>query len=72
MKNKQITLINLYAELKNLERALEKKGVINQIEISENNELIWDWPENVQFLADEDLLGKDWLSKEDEEAWKDL
>ena len=72
MENKQITLINLYAELKNLERALEKKGIINQIEISENNELIWDWPENVQFLADEDLLGKDWLSKEDEEAWKDL
>jgi len=72
MENKQITLINLYAELKNLERALEKKGIINQIEISENNEIIWDWPENVQFLADEDLLGKDWLSKEDEEAWKDL
>ena len=24
------------------------------------------------FLADEDLLAEDWLSQEDNEAWKDL
>lgn len=40
----------------------------------ENNtdEIILDWSENIKILADETLLGQDWLSKEDEEAWKDL
>mgnify|MGYP001557918904 CR=1 FL=1 len=28
--------------------------------------------ESTQFLADEDLLATDWLSTEDNEAWKDL
>lgn len=28
--------------------------------------------ENIKFLADEDLLKEDWLSQEDNEAWKDL
>ena len=72
MENKQITPLEIYAELKNLEKALQKKGIINSIELSENNEIIWDWPAQVKVLADEDLLGKDWLSQEDEEAWKDL
>ncbi len=31
-----------------------------------------DWPEQVQVLADEELLGEDWLSQEDEKAWKDI
>ena len=35
-------------------------------------EIIWDWPDQVQVLADEELLGEDWLSEEDEKAWKDL
>ena len=72
MENKQITLRDIYVELKNLEKALQNKGVISQLEISGNKEVIWDWPQEVQVLADENLLGKDWLSKEDEEAWKDL
>ena len=72
MENKQITLREIYSELKNLEKALQKKGVISQIEITENKEMIWDWPNKIEFLADEQLLGEDWLSQEDEEAWKDL
>ena len=28
--------------------------------------------DKIEILADEDLLSKDWLSEEDEEAWKDL
>lgn len=72
MENKQIDIIKIYSELKSLERILQKKGVINQLELSENNEVIWNWPEEVQVLADENLLGEDWLSPEDEKAWKDL
>ena len=72
MENEQIRLRDIYAELKSLEKALQKKGVISQIEISESKEVIWDWPGQTQVLADEQLLGKDWLSQADEEAWKDL
>lgn len=28
--------------------------------------------EDMSFLADEELLAEDWLSPEDQEAWKDL
>ena len=71
--HKQITLKDLYIELKSLERALRKKGVISEIELPEgNNELILDWPADIQALSDEKLLEEDWLSPEDEEAWKDL
>ena len=72
MENKQITLREVYVELKNLERALQRKGVISPIELSENKEIIWDWPVQIKVLADENLLEEDWLSQEDEEAWKDL
>ena len=72
MENRQITPFDVYIELKNLEKALQKKGVISAVELSENKEIIWDWPTQVQILADEKLLGEDWLSQEDEEAWKDL
>ena len=72
MENKQITPLEVYIELKNLEKVLQRKGVISQIELSENKEIIWDWPNKTQVWADEDLLGEDWLSPEDEEAWKDL
>ena len=72
MENKQITPYEIYTELKNLEKALQKKGIISSRELSENKEIIWDWPAQINVLADETLLGKDWLSQEDEEAWKDL
>ncbi|MEK6928629.1 MAG: hypothetical protein AABW65_01580 [Nanoarchaeota archaeon] len=71
-ENKQITPLEIYIELKNLEKALQKKGVISQVELSENKDTIWNWPEQTEVLADEDLLAEDWLSPEDEEAWKDL
>ncbi len=69
---KQITIKDIYTELKNLEKALQNKGIINQAELSDKDEVIWDWPENIPMLADEQLLAEDWLSPEDEEAWKDL
>ncbi len=69
---KQITIKDIYFELKNLERALQSKGIISQEELSKEDEVIWDWPEKIHVLADEQLLAKDWLSSEDEEAWKDL
>ena len=72
MENKQITPFEVYMELKSLEKALQRKGIINTAELSENKEIIWDWSMQVKILADEDLLGEDWLSQEDEEAWKDL
>lgn len=71
MENEQVTPNKIYAELKNLELALQRKGIIAQKEISQD-ETIWDWPEKIALLADEELLGEDWLSKEDEEAWSDL
>ena len=72
MEIKQITPLEVYAELKNLEKVLQKKGVISQLELTENKEIIWDWSMQVKVLADEQLLSEDWLSQEDEEAWKDL
>ena len=72
MENKQITPLEIYIELKNLEKALKRKGIISTTELIENKEIIWDWPTQVKVWADEDLLGEDWLSQEDEEAWKDL
>ncbi len=69
MENKEISLRQMYFELKNLEKVLQRKGVISQFEISES---VGSSPEQVQILADEQLLAKDWLSPEDEEAWKDL
>ena len=72
MGNEQITLDRIYSELRNLEIALQNKGIISQKKLSENEETIWDWPEQITVLADEKLLGEDWLSQEDEIAWKDL
>ena len=72
MESNQITPLQIYTELKNLKRALQRKGIISDIELSESKELIWDWPTRAKILADEELLGEDWLSQEDEEAWKDL
>ncbi len=69
---KQITIKDLYIELKNLEKTLQNKGIISQAELSQEDEVIWDWPEKIPMLADEQLLAEDWLSPEDEEAWKDL
>jgi len=69
---KQITIKDLYLELKNLERALQNKGILSQKELHNEDEFIWDWSKETDVLADEQLLSEDWLSPEDEEAWKDL
>ena len=72
MDSNQISLKDMYEELKNLERTLEKKGVINKKDLSEDKEIIWNWPTKIEILADKELLAEDWLSPDDEEAWKDL
>ena len=72
MESNQITPFEIYKELKNLEKALQRKGIISTKELTENREIIWDWPSKIMMLADEELLGEDWNSKEDNEAWKDL
>lgn len=69
---KQLTIKDLYAKLTSLEKALQNKGIISQAELSQEDEVIWDWPKNIPALADEQLLAEDWLSPEDEKAWKDL
>ncbi len=59
-----------YSEVKWSEfvRKVIKKRVeeLESLEKHSNNESI------MTMLASEDVLKKDWLSKEDEEAWKDL
>ena len=47
-------------------RKIIKQRVEEMEKISKN-----EW-ENPKFLADEKLLADDWLSPEDNEAWKDL
>lgn len=72
MENSQVTLEKVHAELQNLKEMLKKRGVLDNMSTTENNEIIWDWPQEISVFADEILLSEDWLSKEDEEVWKDL
>ena len=55
----QVSIQDLYNKLKRLENALEKKGIIEKEDID-------------TYLISKDSLAEDWLSPEDEEAWKDL
>lgn len=61
-EEKNITLEKLYYELKRIERALEKRGVITEekVEIPATT------------LLSEKSLAKEWLNPEEDEAWKDL
>ncbi len=64
---KQITVEGgVYWELKRLENALQKKGFIAEQDIEDINEI----PETV--LLSEKSLAKEWLTPEEDEAWKDL
>lgn len=56
----QISIDNLYRELKNLEEILRKKGILKEKNLSETA------------LLSEKSLAKEWLSPEEDEAWKDL
>lgn len=58
----QISLEKMYVELKKLEIALKRKGVISEESLS--------IPETA--LLSEESLAKEWLSPEEDEAWKDL
>ena len=61
-EEKNITIEKVYFELKRIERALEKKGVLNKEE-----------PKiPVTALLSEKSLAKEWLNPEEDEAWKDL
>ena len=58
---KQISIETVYNELKNLEEALKEKGILTEnIKVSETA------------LLSEKSLAKEWLSHEEDEAWKDL
>jgi len=58
---KQISIETVYRELKNLEEALKKKGILTEnTNVSETA------------LLSEKSLAKEWLSPEEDKAWKDL
>ncbi len=61
-EEKNITLEKLYFELKKIEMALEKKGVI----VKEKVEI------PATALLSEKSLAKEWLNPLEDEAWKDL
>lgn len=63
MEQKQINLENLYEIMQRVE-----KEIVEIKEEIKNKEIYWDW-DDVKVLADEDLLGECWLSKEDEKAF---
>jgi hypothetical protein len=58
---KQISLEKVYLELKMLQETLKKNGIISDS---------IDAPETA--LLSEKSLAKEWLSPEEDEAWKDL
>lgn len=49
----------------NLSNNLNKPSMKKRNEVAEELE---GWEEDIKFLADEKLLARDWLSKEDEEV----
>ena len=61
-EEKNITIEKVYFELKRIERALEKKGVLNK----EESKI------PATALLSEKSLAKEWLNPEEDEAWKDL
>lgn len=65
---------NIYKKMKNFSEIKWSEFVRKIIEkrINELESLGKDSWENPKFLADERLLAEDWLSPEDNEAWKDL
>jgi hypothetical protein len=60
MEPEKITLEKIYEEIKKLELALKKGGAIKQIESPETA------------LLSERSLAEEWLSPEEDEAWKNL
>jgi len=67
MGQEQITLEQIHSAIQNMQFQIDK---INKRLEKQNIEIVD--LDNSNFLADEKLLAEDWLSPEDEEAWKDL
>lgn len=65
MEQKQISLELLAKRLNELEVEVRK------LKQQKEEDIDWDWSD-VKVFADERLLGKAWLSSEEDEAWKDL
>ena len=42
---------------------------MKRLQIRKNDDIVWDWPKNILFFADEKLLAESWLSPEDEKAF---
>jgi hypothetical protein len=72
MVNENITLKQVYEDLQNLKEILKRKKIIGGQVVFGNEEIIGDSSSQNSVLVDESLLNEDWLSLEDEEAWKDL
>ena len=62
----QITIEQVYSELKNLELTLQKKKIISKEDL---NIKIDDWKGDEKAFADEELLAESWSSPEDEKAF---
>ena len=68
MEQKQISLETLAKRLYDLELEV---GKLKQQKDERFEDIDWDWSD-VKVFVDERLLGKAWLSSEEDEAWKDL
>ena len=60
MEQNRITLEKIYFEIKKLEKAIQDKGLAKEPVVSETA------------LMSEKSLAKEWLSPEEDEAWRDL
>ena len=63
MNQENITLERIYLELKRLEATLQEKGIIKEKDLEDLSETA---------LLSERSLAKEWLSPEEDEAWRDL
>ena len=69
MEQKQISLETLAKWLYNLELEV---GKLKQQKDERSEDIDGDWSEKDFMLISQDSLAKEWLTPEEDEAWKDL
>ncbi|MEK6792423.1 MAG: DUF2281 domain-containing protein [Nanoarchaeota archaeon] len=69
MQQEQISLEQLAKRVNYLELELNK---LKQEKKLKYDDIDWDWSEEDLMLVSQDSLAKEWLSPEEDEAWKDL
>ncbi|MBI2451808.1 hypothetical protein HYV50_01880 [Candidatus Pacearchaeota archaeon] len=64
MEQKQITLEQIYYSIQKMQQEIQRisQKIEKKLEFEE-------WEEDLNAIADTDLLAESWLSKEDEEAF---